>query len=179
MRRYYRAVDQGAYSEAWALLAPTLQAELGGYAAWRDGYETTVSTRAHGIRALRASSSSAVVALSIDATDIDECGATIHQTFSGTWSLTAEANRLRATAFDVEKTSGATPVRDPSDCGYEEVPETAAPESASPCDPNYTGCVPVSTGDVDCYEVGEEVEVVGEDVYGLDFGGDGRACELY
>lgn len=179
VRRYYRAVDRGAYRAAWALLSTSLQAELGGYAAWLDGYDTTVSTRADGIRAIRTSSGSAVVELGIEATDVDACGTTVDQTFAGTWSLRAEGGRLRATSFDVEKTSGATPVSDPGACGYEEGSESPPPESEPICDPNYTGCVPVSSGDVDCYEVGEEVEVVGEDVYGLDLEGDGNACEIY
>ncbi|MBA2638321.1 MAG: nuclease, partial [Solirubrobacterales bacterium] len=48
------------------------------------------------------------------------------------------------------------------------------------CDPNYAGsCVPAGEGDVDCGEIPEtDFEVVGEDVYGLDGGGEpGVACE--
>jgi hypothetical protein len=60
----------------------------------------------------------------------------------------------------------------------------AKPKPAANCDPNYSGCVPVAS-DVDCaggsgngpaYATGP-VEVVGEDVYGLDRDGDGTACD--
>jgi hypothetical protein len=51
--------------------------------------------------------------------------------------------------------------------------------AASECDPNYEGaCVPTGHGDVDCADVHEtDVQVVGEDIYGLDGDGDGTACE--
>ncbi len=47
------------------------------------------------------------------------------------------------------------------------------------CDPNYSGaCVPANMGDVNCPDVpGTDIEVVGEDVHGLDREGDGVACE--
>jgi hypothetical protein len=58
------------------------------------------------------------------------------------------------------------------------------PKPAANCDPNYTGCVPVAS-DVDCAGgsgngpayVSGPVEVIGDDVYGLDRDGDGTACE--
>ncbi len=179
VRRYYKEINRGVFSIAWPLLSPTLQAELGGFAAWRDGYETTVNTRAHGVRARQASAGSAVVELEIESTDIDECDTMVHQTFSGTWSLAFQGGRFRGIAFDVEKTSGGTPALDPSACEYEETEPYVPSESGSGCDANYTGCVPISAGDVDCDEVGEGVEVVGEDVYGLDLEEDGYACETY
>ncbi|MCT2587852.1 hypothetical protein [Actinophytocola gossypii] len=58
------------------------------------------------------------------------------------------------------------------------------PEPEPACDPNYSGCVPIAS-DVDCaggsgngpaYANGP-VQVVGEDVYGLDRDGDGTACD--
>jgi hypothetical protein len=57
-------------------------------------------------------------------------------------------------------------------------------KTASRCDPNYTGCVPISS-DVDCaggtgngpaYVQGP-VRVIGDDIYGLDNDGDGTACD--
>jgi hypothetical protein len=68
-------------------------------------------------------------------------------------------------------------------------PVTQAPPVRNPapqqqCDPNYSGCVPVAS-DVDCaggsgngpaYAEGP-VQVVGNDIYGLDKDGDGTACE--
>ena len=186
VRRYYQAIDSYSYQEAWNLLAPSLQQELGGFAAWHDGYETTIETRASRVDAIEASPTSALVSLQLDSTDVDECGDTVEQTFSGTWSLEG-GGRYMGTEFNVEKTSGGTRLR-PSEeraqgrspQGAEERPEAISSYgSESGCDPNYTGCVPVSAYDVDCDEVGEEVEVVGEDVYGLDLEEDGYACESY
>jgi len=53
------------------------------------------------------------------------------------------------------------------------------------CDPNYDGCVPIAS-DVDCaggsgngpaYVQGP-VQVIGDDIYGLDRDGDGIGCEV-
>lgn len=56
-------------------------------------------------------------------------------------------------------------------------PLTAAPPG---CDPNYRGaCVPVSTTDLDCPEIGARVQVVGSDPHRLDGDGDGWGCETY
>lgn len=60
----------------------------------------------------------------------------------------------------------------------------APKKSTSNCDPNYSGCVPISS-DVDCaggsgngpaYVQGP-INVIGHDVYKLDRDGDGVACE--
>lgn len=48
---------------------------------------------------------------------------------------------------------------------------------ATPCDPNYSGCVPRHPPDVDCSRVDGPVTVLGHDVHHLDGDGDGRACE--
>ncbi|HVK23077.1 MAG TPA: hypothetical protein VM677_17090, partial [Actinokineospora sp.] len=64
---------------------------------------------------------------------------------------------------------------------------TAAPKpttTQSKCDPNYTGCVPISS-DVDCMGgsgngpayVRGPVTVIGRDIYGLDADHDGIGCE--
>jgi hypothetical protein len=47
------------------------------------------------------------------------------------------------------------------------------------CDPNYEGaCVPTGHGDVNCADVDEtDIQVVGDDIYGLDGDDDGTACE--
>jgi hypothetical protein len=177
VKSYYEAINNYAYRKAWRLLSPALQEELGGFAAWRDGYETTVETNASDVKAVEAAASGALVSLQLSSTDLDECGDSVEQTFSGTWSLEGEGRYL-ATSFDIEKTGGGTPVFDSSECSYEAEPE-ASSSSGSGCDPNYTGCVPISAYDVDCDEVGEEVEVTGEDVYGLDLEEDGYACESY
>ena len=46
------------------------------------------------------------------------------------------------------------------------------------CDPNYAGaCVPLTSSDLDCADVGSPVRVLGSDRHRLDGDGDGRGCE--
>lgn len=47
------------------------------------------------------------------------------------------------------------------------------------CNPNYTDCVENSSYDLDCSDIGYEVEVTGDDEYNLDRDGDGYGCEAY
>ena len=173
---YYDAVDAGRYDKAWSLLAPGLQSELGGYSAWKAGYTTTVSTRATGVNATDATSGSATVALQLRSTDLDQCGDTVGQTFAGSWSLTRSGTAYLGSAFNVDKTGGATPATDASSCagGTADAPVVAG------CDPNYAGaCVPPYPPDVDCIDIRHEVVVIGDDVHNLDLGGDNKACEIW
>jgi len=62
-------------------------------------------------------------------------------------------------------------------------PVAVAALPSNPCDPNYTGCVPIDS-DVDCRggsgngpSYTGPVEVVGADIYDLDRDNDGLACE--
>ncbi len=174
VERYYAAVDSSLYGEAWKLLSPTLQAEQGGFTAWKAGYSTTLETKAVGVRSVSASPETATVELQINAVDSDACG-TVDQTFAGTWTLGRFEDEYLGTAFDVQKISGGTPSTDPSVCAG----GGGVPAAPSGCDPNYTGCVPPYPPDVDCIDLREEVEVVGEDVHHLDLGGDEEACEVF
>ena len=47
------------------------------------------------------------------------------------------------------------------------------------CNPNYSGCVPNSAGDLDCSDIRRQVRVIGRDEYHLDADGDGFGCERY
>ena len=50
--------------------------------------------------------------------------------------------------------------------------------TSSNCDPNYSGeCVPISSRDLDCADVGKNIKVTGSDPHGLDRDGDGIGCE--
>ena len=75
-----------------------------------------------------------------------------------------------------------------SACGGTNTPATAvtaAPSATPPpnaggdCDPNYAGaCVPVSSSDLDCGDVGaRRFQVIGADPHGFDGDHDGVACE--
>ena len=173
---YYEAVDVRRFGEAWNLLTSGLQAELGGYDAWRDGYANTVKTKATDVRATNVSADGAVVALKIKATDRDACGDSVNQTFAGAWTLERDREEFLGSAFDVAKTGGGTPVTDASSCSGGSAP---VPAIGGGCDPNYTGCVPPYPPDVDCIDVRQEVEVIGDDVHSLDLEGDGEACEVF
>jgi hypothetical protein len=97
---------------------------------------------------------------------------------AGSWTLASTRGRLLGTGFDVTKTGGGTPVTDAGSCGGDGG-EGGVPLTPAGCDPNYTGCVPPYPPDVDCIDVRQEVEIIGEDVHRLDLGGDGEACEIY
>ena len=58
---------------------------------------------------------------------------------------------------------------------------TEAPPAREPsgCDPNYTGCVPNASYDLDCADIGFMVQVVGGDPHRFDRGGDGWGCKSY
>lgn len=53
------------------------------------------------------------------------------------------------------------------------------PTSTGNCNPNYTPCVPNSSYDIDCPDIGMQVSVTGVDVYNFDADGDGIGCEAY
>jgi len=47
------------------------------------------------------------------------------------------------------------------------------------CDSNYSPCIPVSSTDLDCGDIGFSVRVLGSDSHRLDGDGDGYGCESY
>ena len=53
--------------------------------------------------------------------------------------------------------------------------------SASTCNPNYNGCIPNSSLDLDCADIKKLglaiVQVIGKDIYKLDRDGDGIGCD--
>ena len=53
------------------------------------------------------------------------------------------------------------------------------PKPVSNCDPNYSGCVPNVSYDLDCPDIGYSVTVYGSDPHGFDADGDGYGCESY
>lgn len=52
-------------------------------------------------------------------------------------------------------------------------------EPVSNCNPNYSGCVPNVSYDLDCPDIGYQVVVTGYDQYNLDGDNDGYGCESY
>jgi endonuclease YncB( thermonuclease family) len=59
------------------------------------------------------------------------------------------------------------------------VPQEPVSAPSGGCDPNYTGCVPVVSHDLDCADIGFMVQVIGVDIHGFDREGDGLGCESY
>jgi resuscitation-promoting factor RpfB len=57
------------------------------------------------------------------------------------------------------------------------VPSEPTPQEPSGCDPNYTGCVPIVSYDLDCADIGFSVQVIGVDIHGFDSDSDGWGCE--
>jgi endonuclease YncB( thermonuclease family) len=54
------------------------------------------------------------------------------------------------------------------------------PDPGNGCDPNYDPCVPLSSSDLDCADVGFSVIIVGGDPHGLDGNdNDGYGCESF
>lgn len=83
------------------------------------------------------------------------------------------------TVAPLETSEAPVPVQ--SSDTYESSSETLPEEDNEEpdCNPNYSGCVENSSYDLDCPDIGEEVEVLGNDEYGLDRDGDGYGCESY
>lgn len=61
-------------------------------------------------------------------------------------------------------------------------PPKPTPTPTEGCDPNYEPkidyCVPISIDDINCDEVEGPVNVIGEDIHGLDADNDGVGCEV-
>jgi len=61
-----------------------------------------------------------------------------------------------------------------------DVSQSETPRTGDQCDPNYAGaCVPISPFDLDCPDIGEKVQVIGDDIHGFDRDRDGFGCETY
>ncbi len=59
-------------------------------------------------------------------------------------------------------------------------PEPEAPAAQGGCDPNYSPCVPISSADLDCGDIGFSVTIIGGDPHGFDGNdNDGLGCESY
>jgi|SRR5215210_3900032 len=86
---------------------------------------------------------------------------TVAETHTVTTTVTRHAKARTITRTITEQASAPPPSGD----------------GGSGCDSNYTGCVPSGQGDVDCADVNGPVQVIGDEIYGLDRDGDGQACE--
>jgi len=101
--------------------------------------------------------------------------------YSSIWWIPSTWNWFNGDGFvmSVDKTSSSSSSPDS--------PRYSAPSSSSnsydspeeDCNENYSPCIENSYYDLDCADVGQEVEVIGDDEYGLDRDNDGWGCESY
>ena len=71
-----------------------------------------------------------------------------------------------------------TPEPKPKDEVFPFTPPKDIPKKNN-CDPNYSGCVPNVSYDLDCADIGYTVRVLGYDKHRLDGDYDGYGCESY
>lgn len=183
VNRFYRLLNSYRYREAWTLVPSPVRAEAGDYANWKAGYRANIRSTPSNIQVESLTPNRAVVALDLDAVDINACSAkNIKQVFSGTWALKAGSGGWQPTAASFDKVSGGTPTLKASECGGG--PEPPPDDSAGECTPGYSPCLPPAS-DYDCvdgegdgpeYVIGP-VDVKGSDPYDLDRDGNGIGCE--
>jgi hypothetical protein len=183
VKDFYRLLNSYRYREAWAFVPPQVRAEAGGYANWKSGYRANVRSSPSNIGVDSIGANRAVVALDLDAIDVDACtGKNVKQVFTGTWTLKAASGGWEPVDATFEKVSGATPTLRESECGGEPTPPPGGP--AAECTRGYSPCLrPASDydcegGDGDGPEyVSGPVQVTGTDPYDLDRDGNGVGCE--
>jgi endonuclease YncB( thermonuclease family) len=91
----------------------------------------------------------------------------------GLWKQCPGTQLIPTKAITTYKAVG-TPVATPV------TSSVTAPTSATGCDPNYAGCVPLYPPDLDCSDIKAlglaPITVIGKDPHKLDGDGDGKAC---
>lgn len=76
-----------------------------------------------------------------------------------------------------EDTNDGSDSEDASELDSEDSSEPDSEDSE--CEDGYSPCVPKYPPDLDCADIGEQVEVTGSDPHGLDRDSDGVGCESY
>lgn len=100
-----------------------------------------------------------------------------------TTATTASVTSLAPAPTESSTTESTTTTEAPTSSPPTTI-ETTTTATSSGCDPNYSGCVPIAS-DVDCAGgsgngpayVSGPVQVIGQDIYGLDADNDGIGCE--
>jgi len=81
---------------------------------------------------------------------------------------------------DIADEPANVPVSEPANVPvYEPEPVVEEPADSGGCDPNYSGCVPLVSYDLNCPDIGFSVQVIGGDPHGFDRDNDGYGCESY
>jgi hypothetical protein len=126
VRRFYAQLDAEQFEAAWARLPESVRSGAGSIDAWREGYRTTIANEISDVAVDVAGGSTATVALTLRATDLDACADEIRQRFSVRWILHRASGRWTASSISVTKLSGSTPRLDEETC-----PEPAPDDDAS------------------------------------------------
>jgi hypothetical protein len=179
---YHDHINDRDFQWAWDRLGPQLQAQFGGYDTWVAGYDYTASSKAVDVTTVNSSPSQTVLSFEVRSRDFDACDRQLDGRFSGTWTVTPSGGDFEVVDANFSRTLGEAPITDATLCpGAAPVPSPPPPVSASPnsCDPNYIPCIPAYPPDLDCYDIGMQVQVIGSDPHFLDADGDGIGCELY
>jgi hypothetical protein len=98
VRAYYRALDQHDFAAAWARLSPAVRTAFGGYAAWRAGYATTLSSRPSEITVTARGSDTIALRHRLDALDRGPAGPR-RASFVVDWRLTRTESGWVATGL--------------------------------------------------------------------------------
>lgn len=104
-------------------------------------------------------------------TQIQTAGVNGEKTITYTITLTDRVETDRTSIEEVTK----APIAEVTAVGT-----YVAPVAKPDCNPNYSGCVPNVSYDLNCDDIGYQVTVIGYDQYGLDGNdNDGLGCESY
>jgi hypothetical protein len=179
---YHDHINDRDFQWAWDHLDPQLQAMFGGHETWLAGYDYTASSKAVNVTTVDSSPSQTVLSFEVRSRDFDACDRSLDGRFSGTWTVAPDGTDFQVVDANFTRILGEAPITDAAACpGAAPVASPPAPVvgSQGSCDPNYVPCIPAYPPDLDCYDVGMQVEVVGSDPHFLDADGDGIGCELY
>jgi hypothetical protein len=109
VRAYYRALDRRDFGDAWRALVPGVHESFGGFAHWRAGFATTLSSTPSALR-VTVVGDGAAVAHVLTARDSADCGVLVRR-FSVQWRLRRTRHGWRAVSLT------AQPSDAPSHCG--------------------------------------------------------------
>jgi hypothetical protein len=104
VRAYYRALDRHDFARAWRRLTPPVRAAFGGFAAWRAGYATTVSSRPGPISVVARMPGAIRLRHPLDAVDRAPCR---RSRFVVDWSLVRTAGGWRAQSLSAVAVAAA------------------------------------------------------------------------
>ncbi len=103
---------------------------------------------------------------------------------SSNGSSDSESSDSSYSSEDIDNSSDSEDIdsseSESSDSGSEsEDIDSSADSESSDCEAGYSPCVPKYPPDLNCADIGQQVEVTGSDPHGLDRDGDGVGCESY